>query len=92
MQVITDNCNLIDVPTLRRSFENMMRREQHYVWKLKADISNINGQFIERELNISFELNFNARLTHESTTSIGSISSRVQLISHLITINLISRL
>jgi hypothetical protein len=23
MQVITDNCNLIDVPTLRRSFENM---------------------------------------------------------------------
>jgi hypothetical protein len=22
MQVITDNCNLIDVPTLRRSFEN----------------------------------------------------------------------
>jgi hypothetical protein len=27
MQVITDNCNLIDVPTLRRSFENMRRRE-----------------------------------------------------------------
>jgi hypothetical protein len=27
MQVITDNCNLIDVPTLRRSFENMKRRE-----------------------------------------------------------------
>jgi hypothetical protein len=26
-QVITDNCNLIDVPTLRRSFENMKRRE-----------------------------------------------------------------
>jgi hypothetical protein len=26
MQVITDNCNLIDVPTLRRSFENMKRR------------------------------------------------------------------
>jgi hypothetical protein len=25
MQVITDNCNLIDVPTLRRSFENMKR-------------------------------------------------------------------
>jgi hypothetical protein len=23
LQVITDNCNLIDVPTLRRSFENM---------------------------------------------------------------------
>jgi hypothetical protein len=23
MQVITDNCNLIDVPTLQRSFENM---------------------------------------------------------------------
>jgi hypothetical protein len=32
---------MIDVPTLRRSFENMKRREQHYVWKLKADISNI---------------------------------------------------
>jgi hypothetical protein len=27
MQVITDNCNLIDVPTLRRSFENKKRRE-----------------------------------------------------------------
>jgi hypothetical protein len=27
MQVITDKCNLIDVPTLRRSFENMKRRE-----------------------------------------------------------------
>jgi hypothetical protein len=27
MQVITDNCDLIDVPTLRRSFENMKRRE-----------------------------------------------------------------
>jgi hypothetical protein len=27
MQVFTDNCNLIDVPTLRRSFENMKRRE-----------------------------------------------------------------
>jgi hypothetical protein len=27
MQVIIDNCNLIDVPTLRRSFENMKRRE-----------------------------------------------------------------
>jgi hypothetical protein len=26
MQVITDNCNLIDVPTLRRSLENMKRR------------------------------------------------------------------
>jgi hypothetical protein len=26
-QVIADNCNLIDVPTLRRSFENMKRRE-----------------------------------------------------------------
>jgi hypothetical protein len=37
MQVITDNCNLNDVPTLRRSFENM----KHYIWKLKADISNI---------------------------------------------------
>jgi hypothetical protein len=27
MQVIIDKCNLIDVPTLRRSFENMKRRE-----------------------------------------------------------------
>jgi hypothetical protein len=27
MQVITDNCNLIDVPTLRRSCENMKRRQ-----------------------------------------------------------------
>jgi hypothetical protein len=27
MQAITDNYNLIDVPTLRRSFENMKRRE-----------------------------------------------------------------
>jgi hypothetical protein len=27
MQVITDKCNLIDVPTLRRSFENMKRKE-----------------------------------------------------------------
>jgi hypothetical protein len=27
MQVIIDNCNLIDVPSLRRSFENMKRRE-----------------------------------------------------------------
>jgi hypothetical protein len=27
MQVITDNCNLIDVPTLRSLFENMKRRE-----------------------------------------------------------------
>jgi hypothetical protein len=27
VQVITDNCNLIDVPTLRRSFGNMKRRE-----------------------------------------------------------------
>jgi hypothetical protein len=27
MQVITDNCNLIDVQTLPRSFENMKRRE-----------------------------------------------------------------
>jgi hypothetical protein len=27
MQVITENGNLIDVPTLRRSFENMKRRE-----------------------------------------------------------------
>jgi hypothetical protein len=26
MQVIIDNCNLIDVATLRRSFENMKRR------------------------------------------------------------------
>jgi hypothetical protein len=25
MQVITDNSNLVDVPTLRRSFENMKR-------------------------------------------------------------------
>jgi hypothetical protein len=41
MQVITDNCNLIDVPTLQRSFENMKRREYYYVWKLKADVSNI---------------------------------------------------
>jgi hypothetical protein len=40
-QVITDNCNLTDVPTLRRLFEHMKRREEHYVWKLKADISNI---------------------------------------------------
>jgi hypothetical protein len=36
MQAVTDNYNLIDVPTLRRSFENMK-----HVWKLKADISNI---------------------------------------------------
>jgi hypothetical protein len=34
MQVITDNCNLIDVQTLRRSLENMKK-------KLKTDISNI---------------------------------------------------
>jgi hypothetical protein len=27
LQVITENGNLIDVPTLRRSFENMKRRE-----------------------------------------------------------------
>jgi hypothetical protein len=27
MQIITDNCNLIYVPTLRRSFENMKQRE-----------------------------------------------------------------
>jgi hypothetical protein len=27
MQVITDNCNLIDVQTLRWSFENMKQRE-----------------------------------------------------------------
>jgi hypothetical protein len=27
MQIITDNCNLTDVPTLRRSFENMKGRE-----------------------------------------------------------------
>jgi hypothetical protein len=27
MQVITDNCNLIDLPTLRRSFKNMKGRE-----------------------------------------------------------------
>jgi hypothetical protein len=27
MQVITDKCNLIDVPTLRRSFEKMKGRE-----------------------------------------------------------------
>jgi hypothetical protein len=27
IQVIIDNCNLIDVPTLRRSFENIKRRE-----------------------------------------------------------------
>jgi hypothetical protein len=27
MQVIIDNCNLIDIPTLRRSFENIKRRE-----------------------------------------------------------------
>jgi hypothetical protein len=27
MQIITDNCNLIDVPTLRRSFENMKRKK-----------------------------------------------------------------
>jgi hypothetical protein len=26
MQVITDNCNLIDVQILRRSFENLKRR------------------------------------------------------------------
>jgi hypothetical protein len=26
MQVITETCNLIDVPTLQRSFENMTRR------------------------------------------------------------------
>jgi hypothetical protein len=26
MQAITDTCNLIDVPTLQRSFENMKRR------------------------------------------------------------------
>jgi hypothetical protein len=26
MQVITDTCNLIDVPTLQRSFENMKQR------------------------------------------------------------------
>jgi hypothetical protein len=38
MQVIIDNCNLIEVPTLRRSFENIKQRELHYVWKLKADI------------------------------------------------------
>jgi hypothetical protein len=31
------------------------------------------GQFIEGELNIQFELNFNAPLTPESETSIGSI-------------------
>jgi hypothetical protein len=31
------------------------------------------GQTIERKLNISFQLNFNARLTHESETSIDSI-------------------
>jgi hypothetical protein len=38
MQVIIDNGNLIEVPTLRRSFENIKQRELHYVWKLKADI------------------------------------------------------
>jgi hypothetical protein len=27
MQVITNNCNLIDVPTLRRLFENMKQRK-----------------------------------------------------------------
>jgi hypothetical protein len=27
IQIITDNCYLIDVPTLRRSFENMKRGE-----------------------------------------------------------------
>jgi hypothetical protein len=26
LRIITDNCNLIDVPTLRRSFKNMKRR------------------------------------------------------------------
>jgi hypothetical protein len=41
------------------------------------------GRFIERELN------FNVPLTHESETSIDSLRSRVQLISHLIRINLI---
>jgi hypothetical protein len=30
----TDNCNLIDVPTMGRSFENMKRREQHNVSNL----------------------------------------------------------
>jgi hypothetical protein len=50
--------------------------------------NDIKGQFIERESNISW--NLNVWLTRESETSIGSIWSRVQLISHLITINLIS--
>jgi hypothetical protein len=31
MQVITDSCNLIDVPTLQRSFENMKRRVTLYL-------------------------------------------------------------
>jgi hypothetical protein len=31
MQAITDNCDLIDVPTLRRSFENMKRRVALYL-------------------------------------------------------------
>jgi hypothetical protein len=30
MQVITDTCNLIDAPTLQRSFENMKRRVTLY--------------------------------------------------------------
>jgi hypothetical protein len=50
------------------------------------------GQFIEKELNIQSQLNFNGRLTHRFETSISSIWSRVQLFSHVITINFISLL
>jgi hypothetical protein len=42
MQVITDDCNLIDVPTLRMSFENMKRRVTLWGSPLNKDAGVLN--------------------------------------------------
>jgi hypothetical protein len=61
--------HLITLPVLRVACEMVKKLSRvllEYYYYIK-------DQFIERELNILFELNFNARLTHESETWIGSI-------------------
>jgi hypothetical protein len=42
MQVITGDCNLIDVPTLRMSFENMKRRVTLWGSPLNKDAGVLN--------------------------------------------------
>jgi hypothetical protein len=63
MQVISDYCNLIDVPTLRRSFENMNRRLTLWDSPLNKDAGVLN---LIVSLQYPRKFFYNRQFTHNS--------------------------